>query len=348
MKKLTQDHILAANTYYTNKNSSIASSIERIDRNQCENLINSLYIELGIKNPSVSFFDSPYAIIKEHGAFLNSESEIFNEYQDFRNKSYKEIHSLFKLNDIPGNILNDCFKNNKIIPEQFAKWGRVDYLIMDYLASRFKHLPSLICRSWIQPDSTIGIVHELDCILSIFNLSHPNSFLKLLEDLDEQMGWYIPLREICFVSDRPHTIYFDEEYILHMDGAPAIEYSDGFRIYAFHGQVLPEKYGRVPSSKWEPAWLLEKNSDLLRRTLISGIGFSAIRDSLKLKEIDTWKNYQLWRVENESKGKPLVLLTKQTSEGIMTDSINPKLNKVQAALQWLKNRSDREDMFYGS
>jgi hypothetical protein len=162
------------------------------------------------------------------------------------------------------------------------------------------------------------------------------------------MGWYNLLEGVCVVCDRPRIMNFDDNRALHMDGAPAVEYADGFSVYAFHGTVLPKKCGEISSNEWNPQWLLEKNSDKMRRTLLSGMSFEAIQETLQLKEIDTWKKYRLWEVENGTKGKPIVLLTKETAQGIHTDSVAARLKKAKKAVEWLHLRYCQEDMFDGN
>ena len=52
------------------------------------------------------------------------------------------------------------------------------------------------------------------------------------------IGWWIPYKDICFVSEKPCLLNLDTEGRLHSETEPAILYKDGFCLYAVHGQLI--------------------------------------------------------------------------------------------------------------
>lgn len=52
------------------------------------------------------------------------------------------------------------------------------------------------------------------------------------------------------ITPKPSVIRFDSNGELHGEGIPAIAY-EGFNIYAYHGVILPEKYGQVHPNQWQ-------------------------------------------------------------------------------------------------
>jgi len=40
------------------------------------------------------------------------------------------------------------------------------------------------------------------------------------------------------------------------EGKPAIQFADGRGVYAYHGIVLPERYGKYHSDSWQTQWFL--------------------------------------------------------------------------------------------
>lgn len=69
--------------------------------------------------------------------------------------------------------------------------------------------------------------------------------MSLLQEwgrLSESIGWWAPWDGICFVSDRPRRVSFDQNRLLHCETAQAVEYSDGWGVYAWHGLRIPEKF----------------------------------------------------------------------------------------------------------
>ena len=59
-------------------------------------------------------------------------------------------------------------------------------------------------------------------------------------DVIESTGPCYPYTKICIMTERPTIASYDERELLHGEGAPALQYQDGFRIYAVHGVTVPE------------------------------------------------------------------------------------------------------------
>lgn len=54
-------------------------------------------------------------------------------------------------------------------------------------------------------------------------------------------GWLLPTAKVCIVCDRPTKLSFDSQRRLHSEVEPAIQFADGFNVYAHHGKLLPEQ-----------------------------------------------------------------------------------------------------------
>jgi hypothetical protein len=345
MKKYTKLTIeqIALTSHYQKKWQSIAASIESINQEICTELVEKLYKELAAPKPEILFFESPYKALKECGELIKNSKMLSQDILTLERKTGEEIHSSFKFTP---NIWHKLEELRNV--ENIGQWMGMNYSIMGQLNIKLKKISPKINSWWFRPSENIAnFTCSRDFLISTLSLNISMSSWELFKSLDEQMGWYDPRAKVCIVCDRPRIMNFDEKRELHMDGAPAVEYADGFSVYAFHGTVLPKKYGEIPSNKWDPCWLLEKTSDKMRRTLLSGMSFESIKDTLNLKEIDSSKEYRLWTFENETKGKPIVLLTKETDQGIVTDSVAARLKKVKKAVEWLHLRYCQEDIFDG-
>lgn len=85
-------------------------------------------------------------------------------------------------------------------------------------------------------------INELNCDCNLKDW-------KIYEKVLTECGcWFLPGGtggRHWLVCDRPCKILFDEENNLHAEGEPAIEYSDGFALYAKDGiiqsMVMPSK-----------------------------------------------------------------------------------------------------------
>lgn len=115
--------------------------------------------------------------------------------------------------------------------------------------------------------------------------------------LDECCGWVFPYEGFCFVCDRPIKISVDSQDYLHAEGKPAIEFTDGYSLYAYHGVTLPEEYGILHPHQWQAQWLLEEEKLDLRRVLIKGTSYPRIFLQLQAAELGVWQEYVLSKTE---------------------------------------------------
>lgn len=126
-------------------------------------------------------------------------------------------------------------------------------------------------------------------------------------------------------------------YELHSNGFPTVEHpllEDG--LFFWHNVRLPSYIGKVHSADWKPEWIVtEKNSEL-RRILIKEIGYEKIISTLPVKKIDTWREYELLRVEVEDLPVPVQLLkmTCPSTKDIHILRTPPDMVSAEAAITW--------------
>ncbi|MBV6626736.1 MAG: hypothetical protein KI793_27995 [Rivularia sp. (in: Bacteria)] len=167
-------------------------------------------------------------------------------------------------------------------------------------------------------------------------------------------GWIFEYQNICLISNRPTSLFFDEENNLHADEKPAIEYADGFKVYSYHGVWIPEKYGSIPSSEWRSHWLLSEQNAELRRVLIQAIGYDKICRELGAIELDSWNEYTLLEIENYTEINPehpqnysesmhLLKMTCLSTGFIHFLRVPPDINSAREAITWINWGIDPEE-----
>ncbi|MBW4488929.1 MAG: hypothetical protein KME12_14170 [Trichocoleus desertorum ATA4-8-CV12] len=229
---------------YREKWRAIALSTERIDRQKVREIVNLLYTFLEKETPEILWLDSPYAFLR-----------------------YAELENL------TGNTLtNKIFRQLSILPTQLIEqltdelWERLseelnaqledqlelqfnEHLLMklheevDLYFQKFKdkinfRVIGKLLNQCIYPErwAYCNSVYEF-CILVLNCLYDPDQW-NIHRLLAEQCGWLVPFQKVCIVCDRPTKIFFDSENCLHAEGEPAIQFADGFSVYAHHGELL--------------------------------------------------------------------------------------------------------------
>ena len=113
--------------------------------------------------------------------------------------------------------------------------------------------------------------------------AHPASMLYDIQTLRDFAGWVMPYENICFVSERPEYVHFDENQRLHCETGPAIRFSDGFEICAWHGTEFPKAWIKIkPSASDALYW----NNTEQRRVACEIVGWDMILNQLDAVTID--------------------------------------------------------------
>ena len=177
------------------------------------------------------------------------------------------------------------------------------------------------------------------------NLSQKTQeILRSQKQLWEHCGWIFPFEKICYVCDRPRHLRFDSQNRLHAEAEPAIEFADGWNFYYYHGVRLPEKYGKLHPNQWQSQWFLAENNAELRRVLIQGIGYVRICQELQAKQIDSWHEYALLKIDNADVDSLCLLKMTCPSTGfIHALRVPPNLTSAREAIRWVNWDIDPEE-----
>lgn len=109
------------------------------------------------------------------------------------------------------------------------------------------------------------------------NLIPKTPIMEALHSLCLSAGWVLPSRKVCFVSERPEILKTDDRGLPHCQDGPAIKYSDGYSLHAWHGVRFPKNWIEKPPS---PSAALKWPNIEQRRIACEMIGWDKILDEL--------------------------------------------------------------------
>ena len=75
-----------------------------------------------------------------------------------------------------------------------------------------------------------------DFCISVLKLQHDRQKWQVLQELMQHCSFIFQFEKFCVVCDRPCKLSFDQENRLHADKEPAIQFADGYGVYACHGR----------------------------------------------------------------------------------------------------------------
>ncbi|MEG4145644.1 DUF6745 domain-containing protein [Microcoleus sp. Pol12B5] len=200
-------------------------------------------------------------------------------------------------------------------------------------------------HSYIHPIAMAGYWTIFDFCFSGLKCNPNHINWQALLFFTTQCGWIFPYEKVCIVCDRPRILSFDSQHRLHAEGGPAIQFSDGYSIYSYHGVTLPEKYGKLHPHEWQSQWVLEEENAEIRRVLIQGIGYDRIARELAAVELDTWQEYTLLKIDTKVDVEPIYLLkmTCPSTGFIHALRVPPDINSAREAIKWVNWGVDYEN-----
>ncbi len=125
-------------------------------------------------------------------------------------------------------------------------------------------------------------------------LSNTDGYLiSGLYDIAMSAGMAIFFRDICFISERYNVCKYDENYNLHCERGPAIQYPDGFSVYSLNGLLVDKYIVETPGEQMDSKVIFEYTNAETRREIVKKIGVEKLCHDLRAKIIDKKDSYEL-------------------------------------------------------
>lgn len=332
---------------YREKWRAIALSTEPIDRQKAKEAVFAAYAAIGKPEPKVLFCDSPQAVPKILTSLLKRQLGKF----EWLLKTYSDSQLLEQQwKELGGSLRDQLVQMYSQLRKQLVE--QLHWQLQMRLAAPLRE-QSYEQQLWeqlqlheqlgqqlqdcISPESWTGECNWFDFCTSVLNCAHAQNKWLAFKSLVEQCGWILPYEKICVVCDRPIQLSFDNEARLHAEGEPAIQFADGFSVYAYQGVQLPERYGKIHPLQWRSQWLLEEYNAELRRVLIQGIGYERICQELEATELNSWAEYTLLKIDVDVDEEPILLLkmTCPSTGFIHVSRVPPDFESAKEAIRWV-------------
>jgi hypothetical protein len=187
---------------------------------------------------------------------------------------------------------------------------------------------------------------KIDFCVSVLDCEIDQSVWEAIQTIVQDCGLIWPMPRSCWVCDRPIRIGLDAQGQLHGEGEAAIGFGDDSHVYAYHGVILPTKYGSLHPHQWQASWVLAETNAEVRRALIQGIGYGRLCQELNAATIDGWREYVLLkidlpvraRVNNREVEEEVIHMLKMTcpsTQHIHVLRVPPHIRSARAAAQWV-------------
>ena len=336
---------------YREKWHSQALSVQPIDRQKATEAIQLAYNLMGDPNPEIMFCDSPRAAFD---ILLQTIWQRWQSKDDYGHRHiFKDRWELLR-KQLDQQIVYEVFdKIDHKMGEGSLQPGQLwSHILYSQIEEEWQEIISeiaikLLCL-WSYPipsELWTSYVAGVDFCISVLGCEYSQDEWSVFESVVKHCGWIYPLRNLCIICDRPRKLLLDDEYRPHAVEKPAIEFADGYSLYAHHGVRLPEAYGKLNPQEWQSEWLLTTKNSELRRVLIEEIGYEKICQDLQTIEIDNWQEYTLLRIDDDADIEPIFILKMicPSTGNIHTLRVPPDVNSAKEAVEWINWGIDSEE-----
>ena len=324
---------------YWEKWRAIALSTEPIDRDRAADAVKKAYTFIREKEPDIIFIYSPYMALNK---VLPLKSELGSaKDRKLHLLIWEELENEL-CNELDDELWSERESTREGQPESLM-WNRIWDELETQFDIVFSSSSNLGC---LEPELWVHDGYYFDICISILNCTHyTQEEWSLFQALVSNCGWIFAFDKVCYVCDRPRILSFDSQQRLHAEGSPAIQFADGFSVYAYHGVSLPEKYGKVHPQQWRSEWLLSEDNAELRRVLIQGIGYDRICQELAAVELDSWQEYTLLKIDNNVDVEAIYLLkmTCPSTGYVHILRVPPDVSSAREAICWVNWGIDPEE-----
>ncbi len=152
-----------------------------------------------------------------------------------------------------------------------------------------------------------------------------------------------PLNNICIFSEKPIIINRHNKR-LHCDGGPAIEYEDGYKIWALNGIIVSKKIAETPANKLDPKLIFSESNADIRAQIVEKIGYSRLYNKLKAKKCGKLKlgnkidigydEYTLLKLEYNGRIIPALKMLNASENIYHIEGVDPSCETIEQAFYW--------------
>lgn len=167
---------------------------------------------------------------------------------------------------------------------------------------------------------------------------------KIIEphmEIAKNCGWWLPFEDLVIVSEKPSKIYFKGD-ILHREEGAAIEYGDGFKVYALNDVHMPKEIVETSKEDIEVTSIIKEKNVEIRKEIVRKIGIERIMEEFGAKVIDKKGDYELLLLDiGDSEKRPYLKMKNPSLGTYHIEGVHPTTRTVKEALKF-RNGTEEE------
>jgi hypothetical protein len=316
---------------FTEEWRQIGLSCEPADFAAGDEAIRGFYKRIGKPEPIILHFSSPamceIAVNFVFGMLKDEPSQLRSQlYSQLRSQLYSQLYS-----QLDSQLYSqlDSQLRSQLDSQLYSQLGSQLY---SQLGSQLGELKSYFLYNrwgaghWCAWEAFYLFGHEI-------GVKYQAEDIALLLEwgrISKSIGWWAPWDGICFVSDRPRKVSFDEQRLLHSETGKAVEYSDGWGVSSWHGTRVPDHW-LADRANLDPNEVIKADNVEQRAAGAAIVGWSKMLSVLNAKVVDDSGNDDIGQlIELTLPGLPepgLFLKAKCPRNGIIVEGV-PRISDI--------------------
>ena len=124
-----------------------------------------------------------------------------------------------------------------------------------------------------------------------------SELLELWAQTAKNCSWFWTFENYVFISDRPKTLKFDEQWRLHSEISPAYEYMDGWCGYYIHGvHFEKELWQSIVSKTIKAKDAIQLQNQEQRTIALQYLGFEKLKEECNAVKRSEDEYGELWEL----------------------------------------------------
>jgi hypothetical protein len=171
-------------------------------------------------------------------------------------------------------------------------------------------------------------------------VGYHKNLISLWQQMGEACHWWFPYKNVLLLSDRPSDLHLDDRGRPHNPKGPAVQYRDGWKVYAWKGILIPKNIVETPD-KLTVKDIINENNTEVRRAMVDIFGIDRFVVESHSKTLDTQGEYELLEVPYLNGGNMVALKMRcPTTLAVYVHTVHPECSSVEQALAWKRGEDD--------
>jgi hypothetical protein len=165
--------------------------------------------------------------------------------------------------------------------------------------------------------------------------------LDIMYNIAKYSGWWCPFENLCFVCHKPVKIKTNRNNMLHADGENAIEYKDGFRVWALNSVRVTKEIAETPWNELDSNLVLTEQNAEIRREIVRKIGIEKVCNDLGAKCLDKDGDYELLELKAGERTHRYLKMVNPSINTYHVEGVAIECETVEQALNFRKPEAMR-------